>query len=56
MTVKAYPEIEDIVIQLVELHHHHVNSAEPAIQTFKTSLVSGMYMTDDKLHLCCGIS
>ena len=39
---------EDIGLQLVELHNHHVNAAEHAIQTFKNHFISDLCVADIK--------
>jgi hypothetical protein len=36
---------------LVELHNHHVNAAECAIQTFKDHFISALATTDSKFPL-----
>ena len=44
--VKTYINSENINIQLVEPHDHHVNTAERAIQTFKHHFIAGLATVD----------
>ena len=44
--VKTYINSENINIQLVEPHDHHVNAAERAIQTFKHHFIAGLATVD----------
>jgi hypothetical protein len=42
----AYLKPQDITLQLMEPHNHHVNAAERAIQTFKNRFIGALGTTD----------
>ena len=44
--LQAYPEAENVGIQLVEPYNHRVNAAEQAIQKFKNHLIEGLSTCD----------
>jgi hypothetical protein len=44
--IKAYLKPQDLTLQLVEPHNHHVNAAEHAIQTFKNRFIGALGTTD----------
>jgi hypothetical protein len=44
--IKAYLAPQNVMLQLVEPHNHHVNAAERAIQTFKNCFIGALGTTD----------
>ncbi len=44
--IKAYLTPQQVSLQLVELHNHHVNAVERAIQTFKNWFIGALGTTD----------
>jgi hypothetical protein len=44
--IKAYFSPQQVSLQLVKLHNHHVNTTERAIQTFKNLFIGALGTTD----------
>jgi hypothetical protein len=44
--IKAYLQPQNVCLQLIEPHHHSVNAAEEAIQTFKNCFLGALGTTD----------
>jgi hypothetical protein len=44
--IKAYPQPQNICLQLIKPHNHCVNAAEQAIQTFKNRFLGTLGTTD----------
>jgi hypothetical protein len=44
--IKAYLTPQQVSLQLVKLHNHHVNATERAIQTFKNHYIGALGTTD----------
>jgi hypothetical protein len=53
--IKTFLTGNDCKLQLVELHNHHVNRAEQAIQIFKDAFIAALATTDSNFSLHCGI-
>jgi hypothetical protein len=49
--IKTFLTKKNCKLQLVELHNHHVNAAERAIQTFKDSFIAALATTDSNFPL-----
>jgi hypothetical protein len=50
-TIKAYPNPQQVTLQLVEPHNHRVNATERAIQTFKNRFIGTIGTTDSKFNI-----